>query len=171
MIGPSWWVPKMHDRTLLGLLLSLCWYSAQVTNRPSPIPWKKRPSAPVAQKSSTAAASQTRQPATPANATPQNGKETGLAAYYSQQMEGHRTASGEPVNNQTLTAAHSSYPLGTRVRVTNLVNGKSVIVRINDRAPLGLRRIITVTQRAAEELEFVKAGTARVHLQVISGRE
>jgi rare lipoprotein A len=86
-------------------------------------------------------------------------------------MEGHRTASGEPVNNQTLTAAHPSYPLGTRVRVTNLVNGKSVIVRINDRAPLGLRRIITVTQRAAEELEFVKSGTAPVHLQVISGRE
>jgi len=86
-------------------------------------------------------------------------------------MDGQHTASGEPVNSQALTAAHPSYPLGARVRVTNVANGKSVIVRINDRASSGLGRIITVTQRAAEELGFVKSGTARVRLEIISDRE
>ncbi|MBV9033633.1 MAG: septal ring lytic transglycosylase RlpA family protein [Acidobacteriaceae bacterium] len=162
----------MHHRALLGLLLSLC-CSAQVTDRPSSIPWKRQRSAPATEQSSTTIAplSQTRKPAPWASGASQNREQTGLAAYYSPQMDGQHTASGEPVNSQALTAAHPSYPLGARVRVTNVANGKSVIVRINDRASSGLGRIITVTQRAAEELGFVKSGTARVRLEIISDRE
>ncbi len=66
-----------------------------------------------------------------------------------------------------LTAAHPSLPFGTRVRVTNLDNGRSVILRINDRGPFVKRRIIDVSRRAAEELGFVRKGTTRVRVEVI----
>ncbi len=66
-----------------------------------------------------------------------------------------------------LTAAHPSLPFGTRVRVTNLDNGRSVILRINDRGPFVKRRIIDVSRRAAEELGFVREGTTQVRVEVI----
>ena len=162
----------MRNRAFLGLLLSLFPCSAQTTDRPSSIPWKRRrTTSAVEQSSTTATLPQIRKPATVANGASQNREQTGLAAYYSPQMDGQHTASGEPLNSQALTAAHPSYPLGTRVRVINLANGKSVIVQINDRSPSSLGRIITVTQRAAEELGFVKSGTARVRIQIVSDRE
>ncbi len=66
-----------------------------------------------------------------------------------------------------LTAAHPSLPFGTRVRVTNLDNGRSVILRINDRGPFVKRRIIDVSRRAAEELGFVHEGTTQIRVEVI----
>ena len=160
----------MRHRILLGLVLNLYWGSAQVTDRPSPIPWKKQRSTSSAQKSSAASVSQTRSHAAPANTTVKDGGETGLAMYYAPEMDGKLTANGEPVDSQALTAAHPYYPFGTRLRVTSLASGKTVIVRVNDRCPQR-GRIITVTQRAAEELGFVKSGTTRVHLQVISDQK
>ena len=84
--------------------------------------------------------------------------ETGLAAYY----RGGRTASGEFSGPNGLTAAHRTLPFGTRVLVTNLRNGRSVIVRIVDRGPYGRGRIIDVSLAAARELGMLGSGTARV---------
>jgi rare lipoprotein A len=86
--------------------------------------------------------------------------ESGPAAYY----RGGRTASGERSGPNELTAAHRTLPFGTRVVVTNLRNGRSVTVRINDRGPYGRGRIIDVSLAAARELGMVRSGTARVRV-------
>ncbi|MEL0168945.1 MAG: septal ring lytic transglycosylase RlpA family protein [Pseudomonadaceae bacterium] len=92
--------------------------------------------------------------------------QTGKASYYSSRLHGRRTASGEPYDETDLTAAHPALPFGTLVEVTNTYNGRSVIVRINDRGPFVGHRIIDVSQRAAEELGMIRAGSARVRLNI-----
>ena len=87
--------------------------------------------------------------------------QSGMASVYS----GGRTASGERTNAGTLTAAHRTLPFGTRVRVTNLRTGRSVVVRINDRGPFVRGRVIDVTPAAAHALGF--SGLARVTLDVV----
>lgn len=82
---------------------------------------------------------------------------------------GTMTASGEPMNAHALAAAHRSLPFGTKVRVQNLANGRSVVVRINDRGPYAGGRIIDVTQGAAEQLGMIRTGTARVKVTVVDG--
>lgn len=89
---------------------------------------------------------------------------TGIASYY---WQGRSTASGERFNPSALTAAHRSLPFGTKVRVTNLRNGKSVVVRINDRGPFLRGRIIDVSRAAASELGFTGHGLTRVQLSVL----
>lgn len=89
---------------------------------------------------------------------------TGIASYY---WQGQRTASGERFNPGELTAAHRSLPFGTKVRVTNLRNGKSVVVRINDRGPFVRGRIIDVSRAAASHLGFTGRGVTRVTLAVL----
>jgi rare lipoprotein A len=79
-----------------------------------------------------------------------------------------KTASGEPCNPNALTAAHRTLPFGTRVRVENVKNGQSVVVRINDRGPFVSGRIIDVTKAVAAKLGFLRAGTAAVRLTVLS---
>jgi rare lipoprotein A len=86
--------------------------------------------------------------------------ETGDAAYY----HGGRTASGEVSGPNGFTAAHRTLPFGTKVRVTNIRNGRSVIVRINDRGPYGRGRIIDVSRAAARELGMISRGTVRVRV-------
>jgi rare lipoprotein A len=86
--------------------------------------------------------------------------ETGHAAYY----RGGRTASGEVSGPNGYTAAHRTLPFGTKVLVTNLSNGRSVTVRINDRGPYGRGRIIDVSTAAARELGMIGSGTARVRV-------
>jgi rare lipoprotein A len=86
--------------------------------------------------------------------------ESGMAAFYS----GGRTASGEITGPAGLTAAHRTLPFGTRVLVTNVRNGKTVVVRIIDRGPYGRGRIIDVSRAAARELDMIESGTARVIL-------
>ena len=88
----------------------------------------------------------------------------GKASYYAQRLHGRRTASGERLNNADLTAAHRELPFGSRVRVTNLANKRSVVVRVNDRGPHGGGRIIDVSRKAAEQLGMLRSGTARVQL-------
>jgi rare lipoprotein A len=86
--------------------------------------------------------------------------ESGMAAFYS----GGRTASGEMTGPAGLTAAHRTLPFGTKVLVTNVRNGKAVVVRIIDRGPYGRGRIIDVSRAAARELDMIESGTARVSL-------
>lgn len=91
----------------------------------------------------------------------------GLASYYHEKFQGRRTASGEPLDQQALTAAHRSYPFGTLVRVENLKNGKTVDVRINDRGPFIQNRIIDLTRRAAKNIGMLQQGVAKVRLSVL----
>ena len=89
----------------------------------------------------------------------------GEASYYGYELAGNRTASGERFNPRAMTAAHRSLPLGTKLRVTNLSNGRSVVVRINDRGPFAKARILDLSLGAAEEIRMVRAGKARVKLE------
>lgn len=93
--------------------------------------------------------------------------QTGLAAYYSQLLNGRRTASGERFNNGAMTTAHQTLPYGTKVRVTNTKNGKSVVVRVNDRGPTEPNRILDVSRAAAQRLGFIRAGLVEVKLEVV----
>lgn len=92
--------------------------------------------------------------------------EEGKASYYADSLQGNLTASEEPYDKNDMTAAHRTLEFGTRVKVTNLDNGKSVIVRINDRGPHTKGRIIDVSGAAAAELGLLDSGTARVSLEV-----
>jgi rare lipoprotein A len=92
----------------------------------------------------------------------------GIASYYGAELAGNRTANGERFNPNALTAAHRTLPMGTRLRVTNKANGKSVVVRINDRGPFAKHRIIDVSRAAAERISMVRSGTARVILERVS---
>ena len=91
----------------------------------------------------------------------------GEASYYGHELAGNRTASGERFNPGALTAAHRTLPLGTRLKVTNKANGKSVIVRINDRGPFIKKRLIDVSLAAARKINMVGAGKAMVRLEML----
>src|SRR4051812_20442005 len=91
----------------------------------------------------------------------------GLASYYAAKFQGHKTANGETFDTARLTAAHRTLPFGTRVRVTNLGNGRSVVVRVNDRGPFVSGRVIDLSPAAAKQLDMLRAGTARVKLEVL----
>lgn len=91
--------------------------------------------------------------------------ETGNASYYGARHHGNRTASGERFDQHGLTAAHRRLPFGTQVRVTNLNNDKTVIVRINDRGPHTRGRLIDLSREAAERLGMLRSGTAPVRVQ------
>jgi len=92
--------------------------------------------------------------------------ESGQASWYDLSS---KTASGEPMDAEALTAAHPSLPLGTEVRVANLDNGRAVVVRINDRGPFAKDRIIDLSRAAAEQLDMIDAGVARVSVMPIAG--
>jgi rare lipoprotein A len=94
------------------------------------------------------------------------GSQCGKASWYKM---GSRTANGEKMNANALAAAHRSLPFGTRVRVDNLRNGRSVVVRINDRGPFVRGRVIDVTRGAAVKLGMIGAGVARVKVTVVGG--
>ncbi|MBL8713437.1 MAG: septal ring lytic transglycosylase RlpA family protein [Alphaproteobacteria bacterium] len=94
--------------------------------------------------------------------------ETGIASWYGPDFHGKRTANGERYDQHELTAAHRTLQMPSLVRVTNLENGRSVVVRINDRGPFAHGRIIDVSKRAAELLGFIGKGTARVRLEVLT---
>ena len=95
----------------------------------------------------------------------------GLASFYGPGFHGEETASGEVFNQRALTAAHRTLPLGTVVRVTNLENGRSVVVRINDRGPYGRNHrkgtIIDVSRGAAQRLRFIEDGLVKVKVEVV----
>lgn len=94
--------------------------------------------------------------------------ETGIASWYGPGFHGGKTASGEDYNQNELTAAHRTLQMPSLVRVTNLGNGKSVVVRVNDRGPFAKNRIIDVSGKAANLLGMVGTGTARVKLELLA---
>ena len=94
-------------------------------------------------------------------------KETGMASYYAEKFHRRKTASGERLNNYALTAAHKTLPLGSKVIVTNLRNGKSVTVRITDRGPFVKGRIIDLTQGAFSRIASLDKGVAKVEISVV----
>ena len=94
------------------------------------------------------------------------GAEEGTASYYSDSLSGNPTASGEPYDKDDLTAAHRTLAFDTMVRVTNLDNDKTVVVRINDRGPHTKSRIIYVSGAAAKQLGLIDSGTVKVRLVV-----
>jgi len=93
--------------------------------------------------------------------------QVGTASWYGEYFEGRPTASGEPFSMYDLTAAHPTLPLGTLVKVTNLRNWRSVVVRINDRGPFVPGRIIVLSYNAARILRFDQLGLQRVRLDVV----
>ena len=93
--------------------------------------------------------------------------QTGKASFYADKFEGIQTASGEKYRHNKFTGAHKTLPFGTKVRVTNLANEKSVEVTINDRGPYVEGRIIDLSKAAAEELGFLNNGLADVKLEVV----
>jgi len=96
--------------------------------------------------------------------------QVGLASYYGADFDDQRTASGERFAMEKMTAAHRTLPFGTRVRVTNVANGRSVVVRINDRGPFVKGRVLDLSHAAAHELRLIGAGVGRVRLQVLPPR-
>ncbi len=90
--------------------------------------------------------------------------ELGMASFFAAEMAGRRTANGETCDPATLTAAHRTLPFGTKLRVTNPANGKSVVVRINDRGPFARGRVIDLSRAAAAEIGLVQRGHGHVEL-------
>jgi rare lipoprotein A len=103
----------------------------------------------------------------PPNAKPERYVETGTASWYGPGFHGNRTSSGEVFTSADMTAAHQTLPIGTRVEVTNLENGRSVEVRINDRGPFAKGRIIDLSHAAADALGLVGPGTAQVRIESV----
>jgi rare lipoprotein A len=90
----------------------------------------------------------------------------GTASFYSDKFEGKKTASGQAYDKSALTASHKKLPYGTKVQVTNLANGKSVVVTVNDRMSQSNKSVIELSRKAAEELDFTKSGMTKVKLEV-----
>lgn len=101
-------------------------------------------------------------------AAPHHWYQTGRASWYGKVFQGHQTASGEDFDMNAMTCAHRSLPMGSLVRVTNLRNHRSVIVRVNDRGPVPQNRIIDLSYAAARFLGFGGRGTAPVRLDLIT---
>ena len=91
----------------------------------------------------------------------------GIASYYGKKFHKKRTANGEIFNMYKVSAAHKTYPLGTKVKVTNMKNGKSIKLTINDRGPYVKGRIIDLSYKAARKIDFVNQGTTKVRIDVI----
>ena len=110
-------------------------------------------------------------PATADPPTPSTIIENGLASWYGAKHQGKRTASGEIFDQKKFTAAHRTLPWGSIVKVTNLDNGKSVNVRINDRGPFAKGRVIDLSRSAARALGMVESGVSPVRIELLSPRE
>ena len=103
----------------------------------------------------------------PSQSPPPGMVETGVASWYGPHYDGKRTSSGERYDQDDLTAAHASWSFGTRVRVTFLATGRSVVVRINDRFPNHKGRVIDLSRGAARQIGLIGPGTGRVRLEVL----
>lgn len=96
-------------------------------------------------------------------------KQTGLASWYGRQFHGKKTASGETFNMNAMTAAHRSLPLNCYIRVTNKDNGKSVIVKVNDRGPFNGNRVLDLSYGAAQAIGITQRGTGNVIIERVDG--
>jgi rare lipoprotein A len=112
---------------------------------------------------------ETSQAVTSDEVAPSRGTQTGKVSYYAQRHKGHRTANGERYNPTALTMAHRTLPMGSEVRVTNLRNQRSVVVRVNDRGPFTRSRIADISLAAARQLRMVGAGVVKARLTPETG--
>lgn len=156
--------------TIVFALLSL---SALADDKKKPSPVTGANARPVAAADNPAPAAApkpaARKRATPAPApAASEGAKTVVCSYYAVRYNGRKTASGQRFNSSALTAAHMSLPMGTRVRLTNPTNKRSVVVKVNDRGPYVAGRDISVTRRAAQTLGFIKQGVANVEMEVLN---
>ncbi|HID96011.1 MAG TPA: septal ring lytic transglycosylase RlpA family protein [Candidatus Latescibacteria bacterium] len=94
--------------------------------------------------------------------------QVGVASYYGREFHGRPTSSGEIFDMFAFTAAHRNLPFGTRIKVTNLDNGRWVVVRVNDRGPFVEGRILDLSYAAAKKIGMISTGTARVRIEIIS---
>jgi rare lipoprotein A len=106
-------------------------------------------------------------PDPPPPSRPRSDVQVGRASWYGRAHQGKATASGEPYDRNAMTAAHRSLPLGTRIRVTNVDNGRSVVLRVNDRGPFIDGRILDVSQAAARALGAASAGLFTARIEVL----
>jgi rare lipoprotein A len=134
------------------------YHSGHVTRSPKASRSQATPDAP---------ASRNAHPVAIGSISTERAYQLGVASYYGQAFHGRKTANGEIFNMYKLTAAHRVLPLGTMVKVTNLTNGRWVEVKVNDRGPFIEGRILDLSFAAALELEMVKAGTARVMIELV----
>jgi rare lipoprotein A len=111
------------------------------------------------------------QPPSPPAQPVEKFKQTGLASFYAQRLNGRRTASGERYDHRAMTAAHRNLPFGTVVNVVNLKNGRMVEVRINDRGPYRKGRIIDLSYAAAKRLAMVQDGVVRVQISSLQSEQ
>jgi len=95
----------------------------------------------------------------------------GTASYYSNTFNGKKTANGEIYSHKKMTAACNVLPLGTWIKVTNLRNGKSVVVKTNDRLHKRMKRVVDLSREAADKLDYVKSGLTRVRIEVIGKKK
>lgn len=93
--------------------------------------------------------------------------QTGQASWYGKEHDGKKTASGETFDMEEMTAAHRTLPMNSKVKVTSLSNGKSVIVKVNDRGPFSKGRIIDISRAAAKKLDIITKGTDKVKIEVL----
>ncbi len=97
--------------------------------------------------------------------------QAGVASYYADSFHGRRTSSGDRYDRNAFSAAHRTLPLGTRVRVTDIDSGESVVVQVNDRGPFGRGRVIDLSRAAAAEIGLTRKGVAEVRLDVLNRSE
>ena len=152
---------------VLGMVLLAGCASKSSPPRGEPRPDVSRPTSPQAPAPPTArpytVLGQTYHPLTSADGF----SEEGVASWYGPQFHAKRTASGEVYNMYDLTAAHRILPMQTKIRVTNLENGKAVVLRVNDRGPFVGNRIVDLSYKAAQELDVVRPGLARVRVEAL----
>ena len=139
-------------RLLLLLLLTAALLPAQ-DDKPSPVPSRARRANKLI-----AAASEYKI----------GTSETGEAVYFSRAMNGRKAASGETLEGDTLTGAHPLYPFGSIIRVTNTANGNTAELRVVDRINVSSNKVVSVSHSAAEQLAFIKAGSAQVRVELIA---
>ena len=156
----KWWLGRIVLTGVAALFLTACASSGPIVDAPAPRSAKIAESVPPKPRHAPASKSRSAKITGPS--------EVGLASWYGKRYHGRRTASGERFNMNAATAAHPTLPFGTHVRVTNLANGRSTVLRINDRGPFVKRRIIDVSRAAAGELGFINDGLTQVRVQVVS---
>ena len=138
-------------RTACLVLAAACLLAAQ-DDKPSPVPSRARRSAKMV-----------------ANPDFKIGNaETGDAVYYSRAMNGRKSASGEALDGDALTAAHAAYPFGSILRITNTANGIAIEARVIDRISASSNKVVSVSHSAAEQLDFIKAGSAQVKVELVA---
>ena len=98
-----------------------------------------------------------------------NYRQTGVASWYGRQFQGRKTASGDTFDSNSLTAAHRSLPMNCYIKVTNKSNGKSVVVKVNDRGPFSSHRVLDLSYAAAKQIGLASTGTGNVVIERVGG--